>query len=533
MSRRPLRHWSRLGVACIALLVFSETLLLLASRAGGPVDVDIGPSTEDYLSGFAESEERPGVSFRWTHETASVSTFLLSSQGEGAVVLRYGRFLDGMARVRLFVDGQPAGSFEARPGRFRIQRLPVRFNGNPVRVELLTEDPAPERLGIAVDWIRFEGTRARLPLDFWPPRLLVAGLFLVCLLSGLRLSHAFTAAFILSAIQATWFAVDPFGVAHVSDKIASRAVLLGGVTIVLSRFISEAEDRRWLPLLFMVGYLLKGAAIFYPSFFSPDVLTHGRYVLAFPSEGVSLEARGVAAQEKSNIAYPRNVGGKRYAFPYTRRFSIYPSPDCANRAQVDEALKYAALAAAAAQTIVVYLAGYDLAGIWQWDTGCASSGFSSRHVQPPLPCDVTDHMGSPSRRADDHIGGAARPIALQPSWTPRVWRALSRFFPHLCLEPIYLGPVHFSFRGATATAGAAPRRRSCRHHCHRSALLVFHMDVSDRDSAHPRKLRSANPGGRGKRWLCGSLTPATHLLRRRILGSCRGRNDPRVSSART
>ena len=92
MSRRPLRHWSRLGVACIALLVFSETLLLLASRAGGPVDVDIGPSTEDYLSGFAESEERPGVSFRWTHETASVSTFLLSSQGEGAVVLRYGRF---------------------------------------------------------------------------------------------------------------------------------------------------------------------------------------------------------------------------------------------------------------------------------------------------------------------------------------------------------------------------------------------------------------------------------------------------------
>lgn len=143
MSRRPLRHWSRLGVACIALLVFSETLLLLASRAGGPVDVDIGPSTEDYLSGFAESEERPGVSFRWTHETASVSTFLLSSQGEGAVVLRYGRFLDGMARVRLFVDGQPAGSFEARPGRFRIQRLPVRFNGNPVRVELLTEDPAP------------------------------------------------------------------------------------------------------------------------------------------------------------------------------------------------------------------------------------------------------------------------------------------------------------------------------------------------------------------------------------------------------
>ena len=359
MSRQPLRHWSRLGVACVALLIFSETLLLLASSAGGPVDVDIGPSTEDYLSGFAESEERPGVSFRWTHETASVSTFLLSSKGEGAVVLRYGRFLDGMARVRLFVDGQPAGSFEARPGRFRIQRLPVRFNGSPVRVELLTEDPAPERLGIAVDWIRFEGTRARLPLDFWPPRLLVVGLFLVCLLSGLRLSHAFTAAFILSAIQATWFAVDPFGVAHVSDKIASRAVLLGGVTIILSRFISEAEDRRWLPLLFMVGYLLKGAAIFYPSFFSPDVLTHGRYVLAFPSEGVSLEARGVAAQEKSNIAYPRNVGGKRYAFPYSPLFYL-PFTGLRDRAQVDEALKYSALAAAAAQTIVVYW----LATIW-------------------------------------------------------------------------------------------------------------------------------------------------------------------------
>ncbi len=148
--------------------------------------------------------------------------------------------------------------------------------------------------------------------------------------------------------------MDPFGVAHVSDKIASRAVLLGGITIVLGRFISEAEDRRWLPLLFMVGYLLKGAAIFYPSFFSPDVLTHGRYVLAFPSDGDSLEARGVVAQEKSNIAYPRSVGGKRYAFPYSPLFYL-PFTGLSDRAEVDEALKYAALAAAG--MILVYRRG--------------------------------------------------------------------------------------------------------------------------------------------------------------------------------
>ena len=362
MNRRSPKRWAQAGIACVALLVVSETLLLLASHARGPVDVDIGPSTGDYLSGFAESEERPGVSFRWTHGRASLSTRLLSSSSsgsDGAVVVRYGRFLDGTARVRLYLDGQPAGSFEARPGRFRVQRTSVRFNGTPLRLEFLTDDPAPEKLGIAVDWVRLEGTDARLPYDFWPPRLLIVGLFLVCLLSGLPLRHSFAAALILAAAQAAWFAMDPFGMAHVSGKIASRTVLLGGIAVLLSRWISEAEDRRWLPLLFMVGYLFKGAAIFYPSFFSPDVLTHGRYVLAFPSEGVSLEARGVIAQEKSNIAYPRNVGGKRYAFPYSPFFYL-PFTGLRDRAEVDDALKYAALAAAAAQTIVVYW----LATLW-------------------------------------------------------------------------------------------------------------------------------------------------------------------------
>ncbi|MFQ5792199.1 MAG: hypothetical protein ACE5JI_17150, partial [Acidobacteriota bacterium] len=105
-------------------------------------------------------------------------------------------------------------------------------------------------------------------------------------------------------------------------------------------------------------YLLKGAGTFHPSYYYPDVRNHRRYVDAFAEADGSLAERGVAAQMKVRTAYPRRVGDKVYAFPYSPVFFIPFTWLPQDRDLVEQALKHVALAAAAAEVVVVYwLAG--------------------------------------------------------------------------------------------------------------------------------------------------------------------------------
>ena len=137
-------------------MLATEALLYVASFAHGPLSFDIGPSTGAYLSGFTESEERPPVTFRWTGRQATIDLPLAVTAGSGTLVVRYARFLERTSRVRIYLSGQQVASFAARSGRFRTQRFPVTFPRGPLRIDFLTEDPDPSRLGIALDWIRIE-----------------------------------------------------------------------------------------------------------------------------------------------------------------------------------------------------------------------------------------------------------------------------------------------------------------------------------------------------------------------------------------
>lgn len=311
----------------------------------------MGPSTGPYLSGFTDSEEHPPLSFRWSRPLAVIAPPLAAEGGAATLTIRYARFLDRPAAARIELADAQGVSFTARPGRFRVESFPVSVPAGPLRLRIRTEDPDASNLGLAIDWLRIDGVRWTLPLSALSPRLLIAGLFLLALASGFGLRGALIAALLLASAEAAWAARDPFALAHVSSKIALPGLALGAAFVPVLR---SSPQGRWAMAAFLAGYLLKGAGLFHPSYFYPDVRNHARYIAALKAAEGSLVQRGLEAQVQVRTAYPRTVAGKAYAFPYSPLFFVPFSWLPPRRQWVEESLKHVALAAGAAEVLVVY-----------------------------------------------------------------------------------------------------------------------------------------------------------------------------------
>jgi hypothetical protein len=346
----------RAGVVFLGLLIalLNEAALYVASFAEPPLDFDVGPSTGGYLPGFTESEERLPVTFRWTNERASILVPLAGTSDRAAIQLRYARFVQGNAAVRLFLEGEPIARFSARPGRFRTQEIQTTFAGGPLRLEILVDDPSPEGLGLAVDWIRIEGARFRVPWNVWTPRIFVAGVFLLTFVLGFSLPPAAAIGVAVAIAQAIWFARDPFGMVHAQARIA----IVGLVAAALLAL----GFRRWIPLLFLLGYMLKGAALFHPSYFYPDVRLHRRHLEAFKAASGGILERGFAAQKVAETAYPRIIAGRRYAFPYSPVFYLPFTLLDHNPRGIEAAMKHVGLMLAALELPLVFLLARLLVG---------------------------------------------------------------------------------------------------------------------------------------------------------------------------
>ena len=320
-------------------------LFSLAPLAHRPLTFDVGPSTGAYVLGFTPSEERPPTTFRWTRSRATVS-LPLHAAGEGRLRLRAARFLDHPSRIHVYAWGRPAGTFEARPGGYRIYELPLIAAPGPLRLDLLSDDPD---LGVAVDWIRVEKAGWRVPLAVWGPRVLVAAVFLAGLLAGAGAAPSAAAAGVVALAQATWAALDPFAFAHVATRLGAPAAVFA--------LLLAWRARRWagghaLVWLFLAGYLLKGAVLFHPAYFYNDTRNNLRYVLALRDGTGSLAERNHSAQVQVGVAYPRVVAGRRYAFPYAPvfflPFGLLPED------RIVEAIKQVALFCAAAEMVLVF-----------------------------------------------------------------------------------------------------------------------------------------------------------------------------------
>ena len=340
------RDW-RAAAALAGLLLAFEGLLSAAAWLGRPVTVDVGPSTGAYGSGFTESEERPPSTFRWTRAQATLEIPLRLEGESPRIVLRAARFVDVPTRIHVSLGGVPAGTFQARPGGHRVYTLDAGPVRGPLKLDLISDDP---ELGVALDWVRVEGARARVPRSAAGPRLLVAGVFVLALLLGWPLARALGASAGLALGLAAWAAADPFAFVHVTQRIALPGLLLAaGIAFALRR----VPGGRVVAFVFLASYLLKGAALFHPSYFYNDVRNNLRYVLALKDDGRPLLERNRAAQVQVGVAYPRIVAGRKYAFPYSPLFFLPFTRLPPER--VVEAIKQVALAAAAAEVVVAFL----------------------------------------------------------------------------------------------------------------------------------------------------------------------------------
>ncbi len=345
----------RLALSGILILLLGEAALYVASFAQAQLDFDVGPSTGAYLPGFTESEERMPVTFRWTRERASILVPLEGTAEKAALQLRYARFIPANASVRLFLNAEAADSFTARPGRFRTQEVPVSLSSSgPLRIEILVDDPSPENLGLAVDWIRIEGARFRLPWSAYAPRIFPAGVFLLAIVLGFSLRWAIAIGGTTALAQAVWFARDPFGMTHAEAQIAILGLVFAGLL--------SFGFRRWVPLLFLLGYMLKGAALFHPSYFYPDVRLHRRHLEAFEAASGGILERGIAAQKVAETAYPRIIAGKAYAFPYSPVFYLPFTLLERDARGIEAAMKHVGLVFAALELPLVFLLARLLVG---------------------------------------------------------------------------------------------------------------------------------------------------------------------------
>jgi len=323
-----------------ALLAFFYVLISGAGSLRRPIIVDIGPSTGRYGSGFEDSEETPPTTSRWTRHNAAFDIPLDVDASAVRFSLRAARYLDEPTRITVSVNRRSFASFKQPRGRQRIQEIDAPLPAGPLKFELSSDDP---NLGMALDWIRIDGARWRVPLQEWTVWMLPLGILGALVLSGASLPLAGgTTALILAAL-AGFAAIDPFGFVHSMRDVAAPSVAFS----ILAALIFRGRTAAVLAITATV--LVKGAFLFHPNYFYNDVRQNDRYVGALRSYEGSVMERSRQAQVNLGVGYPRIVAGRKYAFPYSPVFYLPFTALPPDRDIVVRAIKHVALFAAAAE----------------------------------------------------------------------------------------------------------------------------------------------------------------------------------------
>ncbi len=329
-----------------ALLAFFYVLISGAGSLRRPIIVDIGPSTGRYGSGFEDSEETPPTTSRWTRHNAAFDIPLDVDASAVRFSLRAARYLDEPTRITVSVNRRSFASFKQPRGRQRIQEIDAPLPAGPLKFELSSDDP---NLGMALDWIRIDGARWRVPLQEWTVWMLPLGILGALVLSGASLPLAGgTTALILAAL-AGFAAIDPFGFVHSMRDVAAPSVAFS----ILAALIFRGRTAAVLAITATV--LVKGAFLFHPNYFYNDVRQNDRYVGALRSYEGSVMERSRQAQVNLGVGYPRIVAGRKYAFPYSPVFYLPFTALPPDRDIVVRAIKHVALFAAAAEVALAFV----------------------------------------------------------------------------------------------------------------------------------------------------------------------------------
>lgn len=322
--------------------------------------LDLGPNDASYLEGFTpEAEIEDGVATHWTSTHAGVRLPLQAS-GPATLAFRYARVLPETAVVDVSAAGRAVERFTCRGGRFEERRVPLgTLEATPLDARFDVDSHDRRGLGLKLDWLRFEiggGGRVRLgPRPAWLAVLLEAWLLALLRFAGFGRRAAFLASLPLAFALGAGALFAPFVLAHLLGKLALATAACGSAAALLLR---SRPGGRWALCVFLAAYVVKGAGVFHPAFFYPDVRLFQRYVLALDEAQGGLAERGVTAQRETNTAYPRQVAGKAYAFPYSPLFFVPFTWLPKGPALVQDAQRHVGLLAGASEVLLVFaLAG--------------------------------------------------------------------------------------------------------------------------------------------------------------------------------
>ncbi len=345
--------------------VCAAPLAALAVGARGPVaaSLDLGPNDHSYLSGFDPfAEIAPDGATRWSGSHARIDLPLTVS-GPATVSYRVARMLPETAVVRVGLASLPVDTFTARGGAWHVRQAVTDAGRRPSVLTFDIDSHDRRGLGLRFDWVRVEaapGGRLRLRgAARWWPLVLVAGLFAALRIGGFAVPAAGSMAGAVGLVAAAWAVRDPMTLAHLGARLAPAAA---GLALIAAVLVRGRPGGRWAVAAFLAGYLVKGAGVFHPRAFYPDVQNAQRYVFALAETPGPLPSRNVAAQRAINAGYPRFIAGKAYAMPYSPLFFMPFTLLPRDPGLVQDALRHAGLAAAAAEVLLVFWLGRLLFG---------------------------------------------------------------------------------------------------------------------------------------------------------------------------
>ena len=362
------------------LLPDGLALLALAAACGvvghwhvpGPrvAALNLGPNDATYLTGFAPHHEiEDGEGVHWTTHDATVD-LPLTVGGPFELAYRFARVLPQTARVRVSVNGVVVDRFECRGGRVLVRRVSFRSGGaTPLRVRFEIDSHDRRDLGLRLDWLAASlgphATLAQRGWAVWRPLLLVVGLFLLFRLVGFPARWALVLAGPVLIVLALSLWRDPLATAHLTRKLTLATLIVTTLTVALLR---RRLRGRWLLVIFVASYLLKGVFVFQPGYFYPDVEVHRNFVTYFREANGGIVERGLAVQQKQHQAYRVLANGRGYAFPYSPLFYLPFVATVQGDEPLEDAMRHVALVAAASEVLLVYwlstlLLGAE-AGLW-------------------------------------------------------------------------------------------------------------------------------------------------------------------------
>lgn len=340
-------------LALVCVLALPLAAALWGARGPAGATLNVGPNDAYYLTGFSGAPEVEGeIATRWTGRSASID-LPLSAEGPVRLLYRVARVLPETAEVEVSLDGRAVDHFRCRGGAWllRVARPGV-LPRTPVRLALDVAAGDERSLGLRVDWARVEVERGGvLRLRGWAllrPLLLVAVLFAALRLAGFRPAGAAGLVLPAALVLAAGTLRDPFAVAHLTMHLAPPA---GALALLSAALLRKQGRGRWLLVLLLASYGLKGAVLFHPAFFYYDSHNHARFVQAMGRAEGSVLERGLEAQRAVNTAHPRYVAGKAYTFPYSPLFFV-PFTHLRNLQHVEDGMRHLGLLMAALEVLL-------------------------------------------------------------------------------------------------------------------------------------------------------------------------------------